>query len=92
MARVPTGLWVSDLRISPRTAQKIQARHGLHPPDLKAAVVGQYGLHYSWDYDSERGLRAMVKVRVGGQLVLMVLYPRTGSDPHAFNLGSAYRI
>jgi hypothetical protein len=83
---------VAELKISPRTAEKIQSKHGLHPDDIRAVVVGQSGLHYSWSFDPERGRRALVKVRIQGRLMLLVLYPRTGYDPHSFNLGSAYLI
>jgi len=86
------GLWVAEVRISPRTAQKIQNLHGLQPDDVRAAVVGQSNLEYAWHVHPARGRRALLKVKLQGRLVLVVLYPRTPSDPHSFNLGSAYPI
>lgn len=89
-------IWVEELRISERVALKIINRHGIYPAQVRSAVVGVAGLEYSWDFDRERGVRAIVRtsMEVNGEIsdVLVVLYPTANPVDHAWRLGSAYTI
>ncbi len=90
---MPEPIWVGDLRISDRTAHKLSTVHGLQADDIRDAVQCVSGLPYVWDDDPERGLRAIVSVRVGGQPCLVVLYPAGGmAEDDVWNLGSAYPV
>lgn len=85
------GVWVAQLHISDRTADKLVARHRLDPDDVRLHVECVSGLHGAWDDHPERGSRLLLKVPISGVTVLVVLYPRDG-DEDEWNLGSAYRI
>lgn len=87
MARA--ALWIAELWISDRTAAKIRGVHGLDPSDVRDALVCRVGLPYRWDEHPERGLRAIVQTKIGGELTLAVLYP-IGDD--TYHLGSAYPL
>ncbi|MEV7970699.1 hypothetical protein AB0O34_32625 [Sphaerisporangium sp. NPDC088356] len=80
------------LHISEATAQKIQHRHHLIAEEVRDAVVCQEGLVYVWDDHPERGLRALVQVRIRGALTLIVLYPSRDGVDDIYWLGSAYPI
>jgi hypothetical protein len=82
-------LWVAEIRISERTAAKVQSLHNLDVKDIRDAVVCRTGLPFKWDEDPERGLRAIVKCQIGGREALVVLYP-IGDD--VYHLGSAYPL
>jgi hypothetical protein len=82
-------IWIAVLNISDRTAAKVQGKHGVSRPDILDALVAVEGLPYRWDNDPERGLRAIVTVRIGDRDYAIVVYP-IGDD--VWNLGSAYRI
>ena len=84
-------LEVSELRISRRTAEKLQDEHDLDPNEVRDAVEGVGRLPFSWN-DDQRGRRAYVVTEVGGQAVLVVLYPAVGELGTVWNLGSAYAI
>lgn len=84
------GLWVAELYCSSRTADKLSASHGLAYDEVRDSVVAVSGLEYVWDEDLERGLRAIVRVRIRRDTCLVVLYPAQGED--CFSLGSAYPI
>lgn len=86
-------IWVADLRISQRTAQKIVERHDLTPEQVRAAVVCVTGLRFTWNDHPERGRRAIVETEIGQRRVLVVLYPRLiDAYGDSWNLGSAYPI
>ncbi len=74
-------VWVAELHISDRTAQKIVQTHRITPDEVREAVVGVVGLRYVWSEDPERGRR-----------VLIVLYPRESTMGDEWNLGSAYSV
>ncbi|MEV4808162.1 hypothetical protein AB0K18_49960 [Nonomuraea sp. NPDC049421] len=85
-------LWVAWLNVSAKTAEKIQHRHGLSALEVRDAVVCREGLVYTWHHHPERGVRALVQVRIRGMTTLVVLYPATELDGDVYNLGSAYPI
>ncbi len=85
-------VWVGDLRISRRTADKIRRKHGLTPAEVRRAVVRVADLSYSWENHPTRGLRAIIRTRIRDNEVLVVLYPSRDSQfGDSWNLGSAYR-
>jgi hypothetical protein len=57
-------IWVERLLISERVAQKILEKHDLRTRQVRAAVERVEGLEFAWDYDCERGLRAIVYVQI----------------------------
>lgn len=83
---------MAELRISRRTAQKLSAVHRLQADDVRGAVQCVGGLQFVWDDDPERGLRAIIRVRVAGRPCDVVLYPAGTPDDDVWNLGSAYPI
>jgi hypothetical protein len=85
-------LWVADLLISEATATKIRAAHSLEPADVRDEVVCRSGLHYVWDDDPERGLRAIVQIRMNGVDVYVVLYDAHHPLGDVYHLGSAYPV
>lgn len=78
-----TGVWhalsvrtfyVGEIQISPAVAQKIQAKHGVTPDEVREL----YGLTVpgAWHYDPERGHRLYVRFRAStGQNLKIVLQP-----------------
>ena len=68
------GLWVAELLISDRTAEKVRNLHGLEPEAIRDAVVFRSGLTFGWHNHPDRGRRAIVDVRIDGRDVLVVLY------------------
>ncbi len=88
---VVRSIWVAELCISDRTAQKIHSEHHISPDEVRDAVVCVAGLDFAWDDDPERGLRAMVKTYIRGDKALVVLYPvEDGQSADRWNLGSVY--
>lgn len=84
-------IWVDELRISEQVARKIEEKHApLAAEWVRSAVVRVEGLTFAWDFDSERGLRALVQVQYDEQTVLVVLYPADDLGINAWRLGSAY--
>jgi len=53
-------------------------------------VVHVEGLDFAWDFDPERGLRALVQVQYDVEAVLVVLYPADDLGINVWRLGSAY--
>jgi uncharacterized DUF497 family protein len=88
-----TSIWIADLRISFKTANKLRNEHGLDVEEVRQALVCVSGLSFSWDDDSERGERALILIKIREKAVLAVLYPRL-NDAYgdSWNLGSAYPI
>lgn len=89
---MPESIWVAELRISQRTAHKLSAVHRLQADDVRDAVQCVGGLPFVWDDDRERGLRVIIRVRVGGRRCDVVLYPAGTADDDVWNLGSAYPV
>ena len=80
-------LWVAHLEMSDGTRQKLVGKHHLDPYDVLQALVCVEGLDYVWDED-ERGLRAYVRIVLGGTELLAVLYPAGRED--TYSLATAY--
>lgn len=88
-----SSIWVADLKVSRRTADKIAGKHGLSEQEIRDHVVAVEGLRFVWNDHPERGRRAIVETFIRGQRVLVVLYPRPrDAYGDAWNLGSAYPI
>jgi hypothetical protein len=86
-------MWVAELRISRRTAQKISDLHHVDAADVRNAVVCVSGLQFVWQRHPERGLRALVQAPIGGYKSLVVLYPVTEHPlGDVYRLGTAYRL
>lgn len=83
-------LWVARLSVSTRTANKIAARHRITESEVRDAVVCVAGLEYVWDDDSDRGVRAIVQVKIRDQSTLVVLYPAGDPLGDSYHPGSAY--
>lgn len=87
-----TTLWVAELSISRRTAQKIAQVHGITEEELRDAVECVRGLFGRWDDDPERGRRALIDVAVRGRPATVVLYPAEHPMGDAWKLGSVYFV
>jgi len=48
-------IWISDLRISDQTAQKLSSKHGLEVAAVRDAIQCVKGLPFVWDDDPEPG-------------------------------------
>ena len=89
-------IWVARLLISKRVADKIREKHALTPAQVRQAIVEVAGLEFSWDFESTRGLRAIVNVQLyrsstqQTEDALVVLYPTDNPIDQAWRLGSAY--
>lgn len=81
-----SSIWVAELRISDRTAEKVASKHGLRVDDVRRAVQCVEGLDFAWDDHPERGRRAIVKTLIGNQVVLVVLYPTNDPVGDVWNL------
>lgn len=88
-------IWVEGLLISQKVAQKIRERHGITSRQVREAVVRVAGLDFSWDFQSDRGVRAIVRTRIGDREeneALIMLYPTENPADQTWRLGSAYYI
>lgn len=83
-------IWVAQLLVSDATARKLAARHGLWVADVRDAVVCVSGLPFAWHDHPERGLRAIVQVKIRGKVTYVVLYPAGDPLGGVWHLGSAY--
>ncbi len=83
-------LWVAHLIVSEATARTLTVKHGIEWRDVHDAIVCVQGLRYTWHVHPERGLRAMVEIRLGGRRCIAVLYPVGAPSSDVFALGSAY--
>jgi hypothetical protein len=54
-------IWVEELRISEQVARKIMCKHHISPRQVRGAVCQVSGLYFAWDFDPERGARALVR-------------------------------
>lgn len=84
-------IWVAELRISRRTADKVSSLHGVQDDEIRDAVECVERLPFTWDDDPDRGLRAIVRVQIRGRAFLVVLYPTDDPMGDVWRLGSAYR-
>lgn len=84
-------LWIAELVISDRTAEKIRRKHHLEPDDVRDALVGVTGLRYVIAGQPEPS-HPIVEFTLKGQRVLAVIYPRTSAMGDAWNLASAYPV
>lgn len=84
-------VWVAQLYVSAKTAQKLIHKHRLTVEEIEDAVVCRSGLLFAWHAHPERGIRALVEVTIRSQRVIVVLYPAHGTPDDCWNLGSAYR-
>lgn len=87
-----TRLWVAELSISRRTAQKIAQAHGITEGELRDAVECVQGLYGRWDDDPERGRRAVIDVEIRGRPATVVLYSAAHPMGDAWKLGSVYFV
>lgn len=85
-------VWIAELLISERTAQKIRHRHDIEPDELRDALVCVAGLIGRWDDDPERGRRALIDVTIRDRLATVVLYPRRHPMGDAWAVGSVYFV
>lgn len=76
--------------VSPATATKLAAKHGVAEQDVRDAIVGVRGLCYGWDDHPERGRRALVEVEIRGRSCICVLYPVDDPLGDRYALASAY--
>lgn len=84
-------IWIAELRVSQPTARKIVGRHQVQAGAISDALVGVAGLTGKRDHDAERGERLILRVRLGGQWWLVVLYAVDHPMGDVWNLGSVYR-
>ncbi len=84
-------VWVAQLHISGRTAEKLASLHTLAADDVRMHVQCVSGLRGAWHDHPERGLRMILEVPMNGGTVLVVLYPREGYEDE-WNLASAYHV
>lgn len=76
--------------MSSATAAKLSARHGLSADEVRDALTCVPGLQFRWDRHPARGRRAIVRVVIRQQAVLVVLYPVDHPQAGVWRLGSAY--
>jgi hypothetical protein len=66
--------YVGEILISPAVSQKIQAKHGVTPDEVRE-LYGKI-VRGAWDYDSTRGRRLYVVFRTStGRTLKVVLQP-----------------
>lgn len=85
-------LWVAQLLVSASTRDKIVATHNLDETEVRSAVECVAGLEYVWDFDDERGERAIVSTTIRGRRALLVLYDAAHPLSDVYWLGSAYFV
>lgn len=90
--RLPDRIWVARLDYSHATAHKIRTKHRLDPEVVRLEIECVEGVPFAWNRDPERGLRAIVDLRISRRPVIAVLYPVDGPETEVWNLGSAYRV
>ncbi|WP_306208441.1 hypothetical protein [Actinoplanes sp. RD1] len=79
-------LWVAKIHISARVEEKINSKHQITADEVRAAVECVEGLDYKYSFHEVRGWRWLVKTRIRGRPVMVVLYE--AADP----LGDIYRL
>ncbi len=84
-------LWVAELRISEKTAQKLLHKHHVEPAEVRDSVVCRIGLPFRIDDDPQRGKRFVVTVAIRSERWLVVLVP-SPRDADIFALATAHRV
>ncbi|MDQ3886794.1 MAG: hypothetical protein M3308_07275 [Actinomycetota bacterium] len=87
-----TTVWVAQLTVSLRTAQKIAQLHGITETEVRDSVQCVRGLYGRWDEDPERGLRALIDVVIRDRPATVVLYPAPHPMRDTWKLGSVYFV
>jgi hypothetical protein len=77
--------------LATRPARKLAVKHGLDWREVHDAIVCVRGLRYTWHVHPDRGLRAIVEIRLRGRRCIAVLYPVGAPSSDVFALGSAYQ-
>jgi len=85
--RVPVVVWIAELLISDRTANKIAGKHGLETADVRAAILCGRPLLGKWSTNRHGKARILLRVQVAGRPCIVVIYP-AGDD--VWHLASAY--
>ncbi len=76
---VPEPIWVAELRISDRTAQKLSSVHGLQADDVRDAVQCVKGLPFTWDDDLPGGFGSSFAFTWPGGVATWSFTRRAGS-------------
>jgi hypothetical protein len=87
-----TTMWVAQLAVSPRTAQKIAQRHGITEAEVRDSVQCVRGLYGRWDENPEHGRRALIDVVIRDRPTTIVLYPAAHPMGDTWKLGSVYFV
>lgn len=85
-----SSIWIAELRISRRTADKLRRVHHIDPDEVRQSLVGVPGLVYAANVHPIYGWRALMIIAVRSRRTLVVLFPTVDAD--VWNLGSAYHI
>ena len=86
-------IWIAELLISERTAQKLRIKHGLNPADVRRALLATRGLRARRIRDEERGERFLVRSSVNGEDCLAVLHDASSTDADSvWRLATMYKV
>ena len=85
-------LWIAELLVSQRTAEKLSGKHHLSPDEVRDALVCVEGLPFAVDVDPERGERVIVATWLRGRPVRAVLYAAEHPLGDVWHLGSVYFV
>jgi hypothetical protein len=85
-------IWIAQLSISTRTANKIMEKHGITPFEVRDAVQCVPGLIGWWGLDDTGVRRAQLDITLRGRPAAVLLYPRDHPMGDAWGLGSAYFV
>lgn len=88
----PGSIWVAELIVSARTAEKLIGRHQLHEQDVRDEIVCVPGLRFRWHEHPERGWRVIVEVAIRDRACLVVLYEVADPMGDVWALGSCYLV
>lgn len=88
MAPLSASLWISELLCSPRTAVKINVKHGLDLETVRQHVVGQWGLRGRRLADPDDLLKYALEISMDGRRVVVVVLAT--DEPTTFVLKTAY--
>ena len=83
-------MWVAELRISGRTAVKMDAKHGISVMEIRRSIECVAGLRGAVDDDPEHGARLIVEFALRGRPALAVLFDAEHPLGDVWNLGSVY--
>lgn len=89
---VAASIWIAELIVSQRTAEKLIHEHHLTEDEVRDQVVAQPGLVFSWHDHPERGRRAILNVTIRSRVCLAVLYPVEHPMGDVWALGSCYPL